>query len=220
MDRRQQAEGERMNKVAVYLTPRLTDFDGNKVAKIKMPLIIQRVANISSQREAQIAGGGNATQKSGVARNQFQELLDAMKDFVNFATVMGIDIPALENKFRMPRSRSRRAVIAAARVFAADAVAFKSDFVNYGLPATFIEDLLAKADSLEQTLAEQSSATESRVGAGSELDNELKEISVLIRQIDPIIKMVYRNDPANLAAWTFANHIQRFGKSKPKPPTP
>ncbi len=219
MDRRQQAEGERMNRVAVYLTSRLTDFDSNKVAKVKMPLIIQRVANISSQREAQIAGGGNATQKSVVAKNQFQELLDAMKDVVAFATAMATDIEGLENKFRMPRSRSRRNVIAAAKVFSVDAQAFKDDFVNYGLPATFIEDLLAKADSLEQTLAEQSSATETRVGAGSELDNELKEISALIRQIDPIIKMVYRNDPANLAAWTFANHIQRFGKSKPKPTT-
>jgi hypothetical protein len=218
MDKRQQAEGERMNKVSVYLTPRLTDFDDNMVAKVKMPLIIQRVGNLSTKREAQIAGGGNATQKVGIAKNQFQELLDLLKDFVNFATVMGIDIPALENKFRMPRSRSRRAVIAAARVFAADAAAFKSDFINYGLQATFIEDLLAKADALEQTLAEQNSATETRVGAGSELENELKEISALIRQIDPIIKMVYRNDPANLAAWTFANHIQRFGKSKPKPP--
>jgi hypothetical protein len=220
MDRRQQAETERMNKVSVFLDSRLADFDSNKVAKVKMPLIIQRVGNLSAKREAQFAGGGHSTQKSSVARNQFQELLDLLKDFVNFATVMAVDIPGMENKFRMPRSRSRRAIIAAARVFAADAVAFKSDFINYGLPETFIEDILAKADSLEQTLAEISSATESRVGAGSELDNELREISALIRQVDPIIKMVYRNDPANLAAWTFANHIQRFGKSKPKPPTP
>jgi hypothetical protein len=218
MDKRQQAETERMNKVAVYLTSRLPDFDSNKVAKVKMPLIIQRVANISTQREAQLSGGGNAMQKSAIAKNQFQELLDEMKDIVAFATAMATDIEGLENKFRMPRSRSRRNVIAAAKVFSVDAQAFKSDFVNYGLPTTFIEDLLAKADSLEQTLAEQSSATETRVGAGSELDNDLKEISALIRQIDPIIKMVYRNDPANLAAWTFANHIQRFGKSKPKPP--
>jgi hypothetical protein len=220
MDKRQEAETERMNKVTVFLTPRLPDFSANKAANVKMPLIIQRVGNLSAKREAQLSGGGNTTQKSGVARNQFQELLDAMRDFVNFATIMAVDLPDMENKFRMPRSLSRRAIIAAARVFAADAAAFKSDFINYGLPDSFIEDLLAKAESLEQTLAELSSATESRVGAGSELDNELREISALIRQVDPIIKMVYRNDPANLAAWTFANHIQRFGKSKPKPPTP
>lgn len=218
MDRKQQAENERFNKVSVFLSPRLSDFDSNKVAKIKMPEIIQRVGNLSTKLEAKLAGGGNAMQKTGIAKNQFQELLDAMKDIVNFATAMAVDNDELENKFRMPRSRSRRNVIASAKIFAADAQEYKQDFLDYGLPVTFIEDLLAKADNLGQTLAEQSSATESRVGAGSELDNELKEISALINQVDPIIKMIYRDDPANLAAWTFANHIQRFGKSKPKPP--
>jgi hypothetical protein len=53
-----------------------------------------------------------------------------------------------------------------------------------------------------------------------ELGANAKDIVDLIRGLNPIVRMIYRHDAANLAAWTFASHIQRDDKPKPKPPTP
>ncbi len=218
MDKRQQSDTDMVNTAANFFTPRMADFMQNRVAAVKIPMLTQKVFSISTHREAQISGTGTSKLKTAVTSNQFDELWDTMKNIVNFATVMAADIEGLENKFRMPRSHSRRNLIASAKVFAADAVNFKDDFINYGILADFINDLLTKADNLEQSILETSSATEARVGAVSELAIDVKAAVELVRQLNPIVRMIYRNDPANLAAWTFASHIQRPAKTKPKLP--
>lgn len=191
----------------------------NAVAVAFTASLKQKTANFARQLENQIAGQGTAKQKTGLSDSHFDELKDAMRDIVNFATAMAREIDGLENKFRMPRSGGKRNMIAAARVFAADAQIFKANFIDYGMPAGFIEDLTAKANALEQTISDSNLAKETRIGATSELGVQAKEIVDLVRRLDPIVRMIYRHDAANLAAWTFASHIQRDDKPKPKPPT-
>jgi hypothetical protein len=206
-------------RVSDFFSSRQAAFSGNAVATAKITLLGQKLANFAQQHEAQIAGGGTAKQKTRFSDMHFDELKDAMRDIVNFATSMARDIDGLENKFRMPRSSGKRNLIAAARVFAVDAQTFQTDFKNYGMPGGFIENLTAKADDLEQTISDSNLAKETRVGATSELGSQSKDIVDVVRQLDPIVRMIYRNDAANLAAWTFASHIQRDDKPKPKPPT-
>jgi hypothetical protein len=208
------------NRVNDFFDTRQDAFAHNAIASAKIALLEQKVSAFAEQHEAQIAGTGTSKQKTGFSDTHFDELKDAMRDIVNFATVMAPDIDGLENKFRMPRSNGKRNMIAAARVFAVDAVTFKADFINYGMPAAFVENLTAKANALEQTMSEGNRAKESGVGATGELGANAKNIVDLIRGLDPIVRMIYRNDAANLAAWTFASHIQRDDKPKPKPPTP
>jgi len=42
-----------------------------------------------------------------------------------------------------------------------------------------------------------------------------------LEQIGPIVRRVYRNDPAKLAAWNFASHVERHAPvpRTPQPPT-
>jgi hypothetical protein len=207
-------------RVGDFFATRETDFAAIEVAVAKIALLRQKTANFARQLEAQIAGSGTSKQKTEQSDLQFDELKDAMRDIVNFATAMARDIDGLENKFRMPRSSGKRNMIASARVFAVDAQTFSTDFKSYGMPTGFIDNLTAKANALEQSMSGSNSAKENRVGATTELGTNSKDIVDLIRQLDPIVRMIYRNDPANLAAWTFASHIQRDDKPKPKPPTP
>jgi hypothetical protein len=198
-------------RVSDFFASRQAAFAHNAVASAKITSLGQKLANLTHRHKAKIAGGGTSKQKTSMSDTHFDELKDVMRDIVNFATSMARDINGLENKFRMPRSSGKRNLIAAARVFAVDAQTFQTDFKNYGMPGGFIENLTAKANDLEQTISDSNLAKETRVGATGELGSQSKDIVDLVRQLDPIVRMVYRNDAANLAAWTFAGHIQRIG---------
>jgi hypothetical protein len=206
-------------RVSDFFAPRENDFAQIAVAVAKIALLRQQNTDFAQQLEAQIAGGGTSKQQTGFSDTHFDDLKDEMRNVVNFATAMARDIEGLENKFRMPRSSGKRNMIAAARVFVTDAQSFKADFKNYGMPDNFIENLTTKANALEQSISDSNTARETRVGATSGLGSGSKVTVSLIRQLDPIVRMVYRNDPTNLAAWVFASHIQRDDKPKPKPPT-
>jgi hypothetical protein len=41
---------------------------------------------------------------------------------------------------------------------------------------------------------------------------------IALRKLDPIIRNKYANDPATLAAWTSASHIERAPKRKKESP--
>ncbi|MGI8787452.1 MAG: hypothetical protein ACR2HG_06815 [Pyrinomonadaceae bacterium] len=123
----------------------------------------------------------------------------------------------VEKKFRLPRSGGKGAVVAAAYVFADDAETYQQTFLDYGMDATFIADLRAKADAAKQALAAAETSTGNRVGATDTLEQEVSDANKIVESLDPIVRRVYRANPTKLAAWIYASHIERH---TPKPREP
>src|SRR5438034_10676246 len=71
------------------------------------------------------------------------DLRSRLRAFNRTAHAIAIEVPGLENKFRLPRGDNDEELIAAARGAAADAPALLSRFVAHELPATCIDDLNA-----------------------------------------------------------------------------
>ena len=116
------------------------------------------------------------------------------------------------------RSGGKRGRIS--RAFAIDAAAHKKLFTARGLEDDFIEDLAAKADRLEQSLASAVTKTGERIGATESKLQAHKDANKIITNLDPIIRRHYRGNPAKLAAWNFASHVQRDEKPKAEKPKP
>ena len=129
-------------------------------------------------------------------------------------------IPALDEKFRVPRGENDEILIAAARAFATDAVPLSAQFVAHEMPATFIDDMNASIVKLNTTMTKQSSAVGDRVGARAGINESLDEGTSILRKLDPIMRNKYADDAATLAEWTSASHIERAPKHKPAPATP
>ena len=55
-------------------------------------------------------------------------------------------------RFRMPRRRTLKGDIAAARSFIEEAGKRQEEFVGFGLPATFLPELQTKVDQLERAV--------------------------------------------------------------------
>src|SRR5690349_3604751 len=64
-----------------------------------------------------------------------EELLDDLAAINRTARAMALDTPGLQNKFRMPREGGDQTLLTAARVIAADAEAYRAEFIKHELRA-------------------------------------------------------------------------------------
>lgn len=58
--------------------------------------------------------------------------------------------PCISNTFRLPKTNSDEVLINFARAVVVATVPFKSEFLQYELPATFIEDLAETIEEFEE----------------------------------------------------------------------
>lgn len=148
-----------------------------------------------------------------------QSLLDDFRDIVRTARVLGKTNPIYEDKFRLLRSRPPDLqLLEIARAFAADAEPLKNDFIRYGLPPDFLEDLIADADAFAQVINEQDSANRQKVDANASIGDIMGEMLDAREILTVVIPNIFRDNAGKLADWATASHVAR-APQHPKEPT-
>ena len=81
--------------------------------------------------------------------------------------------------------------------------------------------MTTKRDAFNAVVNETSAARLERIGVNAEFREPLKRCREAVADVNPIVKMVYRTNPAMLAEWLTASHVARAAKRAPtpKPPT-
>ena len=174
---------------------------------------------VRAELDAQAAhqSSGRSSSKQGTtskaeARENLHEDLDAMG---RTARAMGEDTPGLEDKFRRPRGGiTDQALLALGRAAATDAVEFKERFIEYGLPADFLEDLNADIAAFEAAINAQETGRRKRVTATAAIDEIIERGMKIVRRLDAIVRNRFRDDPARLAAWLSARHVERAARRR------
>jgi hypothetical protein len=211
-------ESERNIRANDFLQEHKNDYTGNAFVTAKIAELKTEVTNAGNFYEEQISSHGDARRHYEIAADANDKLWQAMRDIADYAETMEDEVDGIEEMFRLTRSGGKRGRIARARAFAADAARYKEIFIGRGLEEDFIEDLNAKADALEQALSSAVSGTAGRVSATESKIQSFKKANKIIMALDPIIRRIYRNDPAKLAGWDFASHVQRdTERAKPQP---
>jgi hypothetical protein len=175
--------------------------------------IASAVAELEKHAAAQSSGRSTLRQSTAtkaVARASLQELLEMYR---RTARGMALVTPGLDNKFRIPRKMTDAELLNTARAFAADAPPLKAEFLRREMPATFIEDLHAQIEAFELADNSQNEGSDTSVAARAEIDAAIERGMNAIRQLDPIVRNKLRNDPAGLAAWESARHVERPSRS-------
>jgi hypothetical protein len=111
-------------------------------------------------------------------------------------------------------------LIAAARAFAADAPPFKATFIEYGLTDDFIEDLNDDVTEFEVAVSAQAAGLRQRVTATAAIDEVIERGMKVIHRLDAIVPNAFRDNPAKLAAWESARHVERAPRHKAKITSP
>jgi hypothetical protein len=134
---------------------------------------------------------------------------------------MSVDNPSLIEIFRMPRGDNDQQLIAKARSFITEATPLLTQFVEYGLPNNFIDSLEEDIRNFEQAITEQGTSIDTKVGATAAIDDAIERGLKAVKRLTAVVKNKYADNPAKLASWTSASHVERPPKKKPEtPPTP
>lgn len=124
----------------------------------------------------------------------------------------------IEGKFRMPHKTGDRAYIDAGLAFEKEATPYVAQFVEVGMDANFLLHLKDDIAAYEQAIVDKTSGIATEGGATGGLSDAAHKAVIALHILDNVVRNVFKNDPAKLAEWTVARHIQRPPRHN-KPPT-
>jgi hypothetical protein len=201
-------------RVQRFLSERASAFPAGSLGAELFEEINSVVQTLNEALTSQTSGLNSAQQATAAREAARQTLRADVQAITRTARAMALDTPGLENKFRLPRSGSDQALLFAARAFLTDAVPLKAEFIRYGLPASFIDDLRAHVADLEQAMGEQNTGRGAHVTATATIEPTIEGGMNAMRKLDAVVRNKFRDDPATLAAWESARHIESAGRGR------
>lgn len=159
---------------------------------------------------------GTASRKD--ARRAVQSHIATISDT---AATIGLDHPEVRDSFRRPRANANdQTLLSTARSFALAALPLKARFIEYDMPADFLEQLNESIEAFEQAIDEQTSGASARLTANAALEETLKRGEQELEKFDTALRNKLRTDAAKLAAWESARHLERAPRSRKTAVTP
>jgi len=182
----------------------------NVRANALFALLTPEVAALSTHVTAQAAGSGalhsGAVQRreiSVVLRRKLREIIDTAK------CLDKVLYPGAAAQFRMPRSSSYQALLAAGNAFLQDIGPIKAGFTESGLPADFDEQLSDVVASFATATGVRDSGRVERVGGTAGIHAKTKAVRGIISDLRPVMNNLLAGNPALLGAWKSVSHIPR-----------
>ena len=160
--------------------------------------ITQLATHASDQSASHLASKGSTRQQSAL-RTVLRR--DHMSAIARIAKADLLNTPAI-GPLRMPRGRpSMQRLAAAAYGMAKAAAPFEPVFVAAGLPAEFVAQLNAAADSMIAAVGNRAQSCGKRRGATKGLSTGLTEGRKVVHILDAFVKTTLANDLPLLANW-------------------
>jgi len=215
MDRTEVHSLEMFIRVHGFGTAHADGFPATTRASQLFTVISQVIEEMQGHATAQESKTRDSRKETTIKGAGLEDLQDDMEAISRTARVIALTMPGLEDKFRMPRNAGGQKMLATARAFAQDAEPIKTEFIQRGMPETFIDDLNATIKEIEESVNNRALHTGASISASTAIDDTIKRGMLAVRELDVIVRNVFRNDPATLAEWISARHIERA----PKPAT-
>jgi hypothetical protein len=174
-----------------------------------LTLVDSIIREMEGHASAQDSGKRAAKEKTAQKNVAFDQVFEDLEVVSRTARAMSPTTPGLADKFRMPRSMAEQACLATARSFAEDAEPLKAEFIRRGLPADFFDTFDGKITALEESINSKAQKTGARVAATVAVSDAAKRGRSAVRELDAIVRNIFRSDPSALAEWESASHTER-----------
>lgn len=186
-------------------------------------------ALVSAGVDAIEASGGVQSSGSigaGTVQKDFAlaELRGAMRAINRTAHALSVDDSPVGELFRMPRGNNEQQTLSAARAFLTNATPIQAQFVEFGLPATFLTEFAADIAAYEQAIGQKNEALDEGVGATANIGATVRETLKAVRRLRGIMPNLFAGNAAKLAEWKSASHVEKLpkptGSGTTPPPAP
>lgn len=210
MNDKQRRRFERLARVRAFMAEHAADFPetgkgGQAAARLNSVLV-----ELEALDSARVASKGEKQQASIGRRDERAALREQLTAISDTAETIGLDHPEVKGVFKWSRAgMSDQTLLATARAFAASAAPLKARFIEYDMPANFLERLNASIEDFDQHILRQTATTGSGVAATVSLESTLKRGEVEAERLDTSVRNKFRDDPARMAAWESARRLER-----------
>ena len=196
------------------------DFPATIMGGQQFALVTAAVPQTATLGAAQVSGTESA--HTGVlakvaGRFHLHNDLHGIADASHSLALLGT--AGLEGKFLMPRSGGDQALLNAARAFQTDAPAFSAPLIGLGLDASFITNLGTDITNFEAAISAKGAGVGAQSGATGGLEDAAHKAAVALHVLKTIVPNIYKNNPAKLAEWATASHVEKH-TPVPRPPKP
>jgi hypothetical protein len=227
MNDKQRRRFERLVRISDYGEANAGSFPKESIggiALVNIKAVITEIENLDASRNT---GATKVKQATGIKQETRASLRAQLSAINRTAKTIALDMPEFKDKFRVPVGGvSDQTLLGVARSIADEALPFKDKFIEYGMTADFLDTLKSGLTAFERAVNQQNTGAGARTSALSAIDAALKRGESEVERLDTIILNKFRADPATLAAWQSAQHLERAPKTKaaaskpPAPPTP
>ena len=204
--------------VREVLNARADKFPAGSLAAEVSAQLNAAISDIEAHAAAQSSGRRTAKEKGTLKSVALDAMRKGMEAISRTARAMSLTMPGLDDKFRLPRNAGEQAWLAAARSFATDAEPLKDEFIRRGMPADFLDDFNADITEFEQAIQHKALNSGETIAARASLNEAVGRGINAVREMAAIFRNIFRDDPAALAEWTSASHIERAPRRKTDKP--
>ena len=153
--------------------------------------------------------GEEGTALRAVAR---QNIRDYLSTLGRTARSISRKTPGFDSNYPPPSGMEDAELLNEARAVAPKAIADKTIFIGRGLTLEFLESIEAFVTAFDASQDTTNVAEGSRGAAVSEKNTAYEKGLDDVDLLNDFIRNFYRDQPAKLAAWKIASHIERSAK--------
>jgi hypothetical protein len=144
---------------------------------------------------------------------------EQLRHLVRVAEAASATNPVLVGEFEMPTSRGpHRIFVANAKGLLAAALPQRELFITFGLGDTLLAELEAAIPAIETATVEFNAGRREYVGARAELKAIADSCMEVVGRLDGLVRVRFRNDAEQLAAWESARNVDGSSFSRQDSP--
>ena len=188
--------------------------------------LTQVIEDLRGQAYNQSRAQSSVRESSAATAAARDELMRQLLAIYKAAPILAFTRPELEDKFRSPHNLNDQALLTLAATYGNDAFPLKAEFIKRGFGADFINELSEAAQAFEAALNARTQALGRQVEATAAIDELIESGLRIVRELGVIVRNTYAQDPAKLALWQSASHVEKPSRrARPKgegnqPPPP
>ena len=209
-----------LTRVNSFGTKHAADFAATSKGGALFASVAAGAPKVGAAASQQVSGGNTATSGTDTKAVSFNWLHDDLMAIHETAITLAQTTPGLDDKFRLPHNLTYGNVLPIARAFATDVAPLSADFIACEMPADFLPQLNTAINAFAGATDTQSGGKGTKGKGTAGIRSNLDTAFQAVRGLDAIVKNKYRNDPATLAEWAAARHVERTPRHATPAPTP
>lgn len=164
----------------------------------------------------QSSGKGAAKSGTSTKADLYLGLLADLRDIRNTSRTISKTIPGTAEKFQIPASVSQINILTTARAFLQDAGPLEAEFIACEMEADFLKDLEDDIKAYDKAEDVQNDGQGKRTMATRTIEEAIDDGYEAVRDAEPLVRNKYKNNPAVLAEWFAASHVERAPRKEKK----